>query len=206
MKRSQYLNSSGWEHWSVWLSCVLGCTVFSFIIAEVSRPCACPLSLAPQAHFSHRTSLITGNSFLRRLGWLDCKQSFILFSVPSSPIRFDFASPFPTFLYPVPALIAALEGWSPRIYLVHRANLPPPSSSPQGALLATFLSLIAESIMFLWLRRALLRNREDRTGGLLAMSGLSIFIICVGTFCMVAGTVASVIAINNSLKNGTTTA
>lgn len=35
MKRSKHLNSSSWQHWAVWLSCVGGCTLFSFIIAEV---------------------------------------------------------------------------------------------------------------------------------------------------------------------------
>ncbi|ORY82877.1 transmembrane amino acid transporter protein-domain-containing protein, partial [Leucosporidium creatinivorum] len=119
MKKSPYLNTSGWQHWGVWLACVLGCTTFSFLIAE-----AIPF-------FDSLVSLI-------------------------------------------------------------------------GALLSTFLSLIVEAAMFLWLQRELLRRREQRTKLLLGLCSLSAFIVMAGLFTMIAGTVSSIIGIHNTLKNGDT--
>ncbi|GAA6006875.1 hypothetical protein JCM10207_009121 [Rhodosporidiobolus poonsookiae] len=34
MKKSKHLNSSSWQHWAVWLSCVLFNTVLAYVIAE----------------------------------------------------------------------------------------------------------------------------------------------------------------------------
>lgn len=54
MRRSKYLNSSGWQHWSVWLGCVAFNSLMAFIIAESipffsdCEPCPVSLYLSAQ--------------------------------------------------------------------------------------------------------------------------------------------------------------
>ncbi|GAA5874310.1 hypothetical protein JCM8547_007559 [Rhodosporidiobolus lusitaniae] len=72
-----------------------------------------------------------------------------------------------------------------------------------GALLSTMMCLTVMGVMWLWEHRA--RLRRDRSARFLALVALNVLIVIAGFFIQVSGTVAGVIAINDSLNKGDTT-
>lgn len=57
-----------------------------------------------------------------------------------------------------------------------------------------------------WLHEHQAEFKTNRSSKFMALATLNVFIVLGGLFCCVAGTVGSVIAINKSLHNGSTTA
>ncbi|GAA5915177.1 hypothetical protein JCM6882_001129 [Rhodosporidiobolus microsporus] len=72
-----------------------------------------------------------------------------------------------------------------------------------GALLSTCMCLTTMAVMWFWEHR--LELRTNRKPGFIALIALNGFIVVAGIFIQISGTVAGVIAINNSLKAGDTT-
>lgn len=162
---------------------MLGCTTFSFLIAEVS------LILSPLFLSLLQLTILDPHP-TQTIPFFDDLVSLIVRGfLPSLRFRQppDYSASFPS-----PCPVSEASQW-----LISRPRL-------QGALLATFLSLIVEAAMFLWLQRELLRRREKRTKLLLSLCSLSAFVVIAGLFAMVSGTVSSIIAIHDSLKSGNT--
>ncbi|GAA5919077.1 hypothetical protein JCM6882_003714 [Rhodosporidiobolus microsporus] len=74
-----------------------------------------------------------------------------------------------------------------------------------GALVSTSMCITTMGFMWLFLNRSRIRNRDQWTTGFLAMVGGNVLMITIGFLIQIAGTVSSVIAINNSMHNGGTT-
>lgn len=61
-----------------------------------------------------------------------------------------------------------------------------------------------EGVMYIWDNRH--RLKTDKSIGFRLLLLLAGFCIAAGSFCMIAGTVASVMAIHKTLQSGNTTA